>query len=317
MPELVTARLTLRPLRPSDVDALVSIYTDREVTRYFSAPVPTRKAVRGVVERRLHRTLAPGMGSWTVLWNGTVLGLCHLWPSAQLPGNVAEAGWLLGRKFWGRGFATEAAAAVLDHGRYRLGFPAVWALVHRDNKASLAVTERLGMLDVGEGFYHGGPHRVLTALAGVTGGLHHVELWVPDVARSESSIGWLLTELGWLPAQRWPGGVSWHRGSTYLVMEASPDRSSIEYDRLRPGLNHLALHAGDRARVDALTADAVRRGWRLLFADRHPHAGGDHQYAAYLEDKDGFEIELVAADGPSAPDPLTRTTPNSPASPHR
>lgn len=37
-------------------------------------------------------------------------------------------------------------------------------------------------------------------------------------------------------------------------------------------------------------------GWTLMFADRHPHAGGggeDH-YAAYLENRDGFEVELVA-----------------------
>jgi catechol 2,3-dioxygenase-like lactoylglutathione lyase family enzyme len=157
---------------------------------------------------------------------------------------------------------------------------------------------------------------VFTGLADTTGGLHHIELWVPDVARSADSIGWLLAELGWQPAQHWLHGVSWHLGSTYLVIEASPDRSAAEYDRHRPGLNHLALHAGDRARVDALTAAALRRGWRLLFADRHPHAGGDHQYAAYLEDKDGFEIELVAADGPPAPDPVTRTAPISPASPN-
>jgi catechol 2,3-dioxygenase-like lactoylglutathione lyase family enzyme len=208
-------------------------------------------------------------------------------------------GWLLGVEHWGRGLATEAATAVLGHGRYRLGLPAVWALVHKENKASLAVADRLGMLNVGEDFYHGGPHRVLVATQEVTGALHHVELWVPDLARSEASIGWLLTELGWLPAQRWPGGASWHRGSTYVVIEASPDRSAHEHDRLRPGLNHLALHAGDPARVDALVAAAVRRGWRLLFADRHPHAGGGHQYAAYLEDPDGFEIELVATSGSS------------------
>lgn len=293
-PELITARLRLRPLAESDVDALVPIYTDPEVTRYFSATVPDRAAVRRTVQRRLTRPLDPGMGSWALDLDGTLVGLAHLWPSRELPGHLPELGWLLGRRYWGNGLASEAAAAVLDHGRYRLGLPAVWALVHRENKASLAVADRLGMRNVGEDHYHGGPHRVLVATQEVTGAPHHIELWVPDLARSEASIGWLLAELGWLPAQRWPGGASWHRGSTYVVMEASPDRSATEHDRLRPGLNHLALHAGDPARVDALTAAAVRRGWRLLFADRHPHAGGDHQYAAYLEDPDGFEIELVA-----------------------
>jgi RimJ/RimL family protein N-acetyltransferase/catechol 2,3-dioxygenase-like lactoylglutathione lyase family enzyme len=307
-PELATARLRLRPLTADDVDALVPVYTNPEVTRFYQAHVPDRAAVSAMVHRRLTRPLLPGMGSWVLELDGTLAGLGQLWPSKELPGSVAEMGWLLSREFWGHGLATEAALTILDHGRYRLGLPAVWALVHRENKASIAVAERLGMLNVGEGQYHGGAHRVFAALADPVGSLHHVELWVPDLARSEALLGWLLTELGWLPGQRWPGGMSWHLGSTYLVIEASPDRSATAHDRLRPGLNHLALHAGDPAGVDALTSAALCKGWRLLFADRHPHAGGDHQYAAYLEDPDGFEIELVATTQP--------TGPNHPASPN-
>ncbi len=46
--------------------------------------------------------------------------------------------------------------------------------------------------------------------------------------------------------------------------------------------------------LDALVTDAGAHGWRLLFADRHPYAGGPEHYAAYLEDAAGFEVELVA-----------------------
>lgn len=169
-PELRTARLRLRPLTDDDVDALVPIYTNPEITRYFSIDVPDRDAVVGVVTRRLTRSLSPGMGSWALDLDGTVVGLGHLWPSRELPGDVPEMGWLLGREFWGRGLATEAATAVLDHGRYGLGLPVVWALVHRENAASIAVARRLGMLDVGEGRYHGGPHRVFAGVSDTTGG---------------------------------------------------------------------------------------------------------------------------------------------------
>jgi len=48
--------------------------------------------------------------------------------------------------------------------------------------------------------------------------------------------------------------------------------------------------------VDALVAAAPRHGWSLMFADRHPHAGGQDHYAAYLANTDGFEAELIAAD---------------------
>ncbi len=70
--------------------------------------------------------------------------------------------------------------------------------------------------------------------------------------------------------------------------------SAAVHDRLRPGMNHLALHAGTRDRVDALTVSAAPHGWSLLFADRHPHAGGEDHYAAYLANTDGFEVELIA-----------------------
>ena len=126
-------------------------------------------------------------------------------------------------------------------------------------------------------------------------GLHHVELWVPDLARAVAGWGWLLGELGFEPYQDWPAGRSWRLGDAYVVVEQSPAMAAGAHDRLRPGLNHLAFHAGDRARVDQLVTDAGAHGWSLMFADRHPFAGGPDHYAAYLEDVDGFEVELVAA----------------------
>ena len=59
-------------------------------------------------------------------------------------------------------------------------------------------------------------------------------------------------------------------------------------------MNHLAFFAADRRRVDELVAEALLHGWRLMFTDLHPYAGGEHHYAAYLENADGFEVELVA-----------------------
>jgi len=126
------------------------------------------------------------------------------------------------------------------------------------------------------------------------GAVHHVELWVPDLARAERSWGWLLGELGYRPHQSWEHGRSWLLGDAYVVVEQSPAMTAVAHDRRRPGLNHLALHAGTRAQLDALVAAAPAHGWTLLFPDRHPFAGGPDHCAAYLEDADGFEAELVA-----------------------
>jgi catechol 2,3-dioxygenase-like lactoylglutathione lyase family enzyme len=133
-----------------------------------------------------------------------------------------------------------------------------------------------------------------------SGTLHHVELWVPSLERAVRSWGWLLTRLEYTPYQQWAAGQSWRLGPTYVVVEQSPDLTADRHERRRPGLNHLAFHVLSTSTVDDLVAAAPDHGWRLLFADRHPHAGGPDQYAAYLEDADGFEAELVAQVRPPA-----------------
>jgi catechol 2,3-dioxygenase-like lactoylglutathione lyase family enzyme len=102
------------------------------------------------------------------------------------------------------------------------------------------------------------------------GTIHHVELWVPDIDRAAAQWGWLLTELGYQPFQEWTGGCSWRLADTYIVIEQSPDMLAEPHDRKRPGLNHLAFHAGDQAQVDALTAAAAENGWALCSPTNTP-----------------------------------------------
>lgn len=124
--------------------------------------------------------------------------------------------------------------------------------------------------------------------------LHHLDLWVDDLDRARASWGWLLRELGWVPFQDWAGGQSWsHPDGTYLGLEQSPDLAPGGHDRRRAGLNHLALTADDRDSLDALRAAAEAHGWSELFADRYPHAGGAGHTALFLEDDQGFEVEVV------------------------
>jgi RimJ/RimL family protein N-acetyltransferase/catechol 2,3-dioxygenase-like lactoylglutathione lyase family enzyme len=292
-PSLRTARLELRRLHADDTGDVVRIFADPRLSRYLGADLTDEERARAMVARRLAGEHPEGLGHWVFVLDGEVVGLGHLRPSGELPGGVPEIGWYVGAAHQGRGLATEAAAALLDHGLNRLGLPAVWALVHERNAASLGLAAKLGLLDVGSGTHYGDAHRVLVALPDGAGPLHHVELWVPDLPRAEASLGWLLRALGWSEHQRWSRGASWKLGRTYVVVEDSPDRRG-GHDRTAAGLNHLALHAGSSGEVEALVAESAAHGWRLMFADRHPHAGGPDQYAAYLENTDGFEVELVA-----------------------
>ncbi len=126
------------------------------------------------------------------------------------------------------------------------------------------------------------------------GGLHHVEIWVEDVAAAAREWGWLLRRLGYRLGDDWGHGQAWELGSLYIVIESGPDVVAGRHERCRAGVNHLAFHAGTPEEVESVVGEAHAHGWTLMFADRHPYAGGPGHYAAYLESGEGFEVELVA-----------------------
>jgi catechol 2,3-dioxygenase-like lactoylglutathione lyase family enzyme len=124
--------------------------------------------------------------------------------------------------------------------------------------------------------------------------LHHLTLWVPDLDRAEESWSWLLGSLGYALDRsiegvlllRQPGGVT-------VALEASSDMvPGMLYSRMRPGLNHLAFRVDSIETLRRLVDDASGHGWSPLPSDRHPIAADAE--VAYLEDRDGFEVELLA-----------------------
>lgn len=127
--------------------------------------------------------------------------------------------------------------------------------------------------------------------------IHHLQLWVPDLERAQESWGWLLGELGYDLARSWEHGHVWRDGATGIVIEASPDMvPGMLHSRLRPGMNHLAFHVASVEAIATLLAAAPEHGWRRLGEDpRHPLPRA--VAVAYLEDRDGFEVELIAPDG--------------------
>lgn len=126
-------------------------------------------------------------------------------------------------------------------------------------------------------------------------GFHHVEVWVADIAAARAEWGWLLGRLGFVRESAWPEGESWSAGGAYLTLTTSPNLAATEHDRRRPGVNHLAFHGGTPAEVDAILADAAAVGWRPLYADRYPYAGGPDHYAGWIENTAGFKVEIVAS----------------------
>ncbi|ARI77854.1 VOC family protein [Halobacillus mangrovi] len=125
--------------------------------------------------------------------------------------------------------------------------------------------------------------------------LHHVEIYVSNLKKSESFWRWFLEELGYQSYQKWDEGQSWKLGETYLVFVQTKNKFlDVPYHRCRTGLNHLAFHASSRERVDKMTKMLKERGINILYENEHPFAGGEDYYAVYFEDPDRIKVEFVA-----------------------
>jgi RimJ/RimL family protein N-acetyltransferase len=136
-----TERLILRPLRVEDADALHPMYSDVDASTYGSRP-PTTTWEES--RARLERSIAdPTWRAWAVTLQGddTAIGTVACYEKRQ--GKVSEIGYVLKRAYWGRGFVTEAVAAMIDL-LFAEGQRRVFADTDPDNKASTAVLERLG-----------------------------------------------------------------------------------------------------------------------------------------------------------------------------
>ena len=79
------------------------------------------------------------------------------------PTGDIELGYTLARDCWGRGYATEAAAACLAAGLRHLGAPRIVAAVDAENDASMRVAERIGLARIDTVEAHGRPHVLFAA----------------------------------------------------------------------------------------------------------------------------------------------------------
>lgn len=148
---LCTERLRLRPwtTSPGDLARLADLYGRAEVTRWLGGP-PTVSAAELVARWDTVHAVDERHGCWAIETradHGPPVGTLLLKPLPHGVGEV-EVGWHLHPDAWGHGYATEAAAAVVDRA-FQLGVPEVYAVVRPGNEPSLAVCRRLGMRPLG------------------------------------------------------------------------------------------------------------------------------------------------------------------------
>ena len=147
---LRTDRLILRPWRDDDLDALAAVNADPEVMRYImdgavrdrqETAESLRAMARGWAERGF------GLFAVEIRETGELAGWAGLAVPEFLPEVLpaVEIGWRLGRRHWGHGYATEAAAAALRFGFADLGLDRAVSIRHVDNARSARVMEKLGI----------------------------------------------------------------------------------------------------------------------------------------------------------------------------
>jgi ribosomal-protein-alanine N-acetyltransferase len=146
--QLRTERLLLREFVGGDWPAAHECGSDLQVVRFMPWGPNTEEDTRAFIARNLAAQHESPRSAYemavTLLDGGRLIGACGLHPR----GDASRSGWIgycSNRPFWGRGYATEAARALVGFGFRELGLHRIWATCDPDNTASARVLGKLGM----------------------------------------------------------------------------------------------------------------------------------------------------------------------------
>ncbi len=143
--KLETKRTRLRRFALTDLKNMIDLESDPEIMKFTPSRLPrssaqTKKTLRVVIEKQPDRE---PLGIWAVelKTTGEFVGWFML---LKTNFEVPELGFMIVRRFWGKGFATEVAGRLIHYVLEDLRFPAVNALAHPANSASIHVLTKLG-----------------------------------------------------------------------------------------------------------------------------------------------------------------------------
>ncbi len=145
---LETERTILRRLVPEDLDDLAQFYADEEVRRYFPEGTLTREETREELEWFLDgHPERPELGLWATIHkpDGRFIGRCGLLPWTIEGRQEVEVAYMIARGYWRRGFASECARAIVNHGFNELGLLRLISLIDPLNEPSRRTAMSAGL----------------------------------------------------------------------------------------------------------------------------------------------------------------------------
>ena len=139
-----TERLLIRPCQLEDIPAYAKIVADPDVMRYIGPGLPlSSEDAKKSLTLNMAQYEKSGWSRFVVVEknSGELTGFCGY---ADYNDEL-DFGWRYGVHFWGKGYATEAATAVLKLGIEKFKFPRIVCIAHVENTGSIRVIEKIGM----------------------------------------------------------------------------------------------------------------------------------------------------------------------------
>ncbi|MEM1112250.1 MAG: GNAT family N-acetyltransferase [Pseudomonadota bacterium] len=158
--KLETERLWLRQFREPDWRDLHEYYSDESATSYTFGRKLSEADTWRILCGMLGHWAARGYGPYAVeeKASGVVLGTVGFWFPLDWP--EPEIKWALAARHWGKGFAKEAALAVLAAGREHLRDIRLISMIHPENTPSIRLAEAMGARYEYSVDYEDKPHHV-------------------------------------------------------------------------------------------------------------------------------------------------------------
>ncbi len=140
-----TKRLIIREMSTSDVDRLYELYNDEEVTKYMENLFEKKEDEIEYTQNYIDKVYGfYGYGTWVItLQDNTIIGRAGV-EFKESEGQIL--GYMLGKKYWGNGYAFEACSAILEYVKREFDIEKVNTKVHIDNIRSIVLANKLGFV---------------------------------------------------------------------------------------------------------------------------------------------------------------------------